>query len=104
MLLYTLDIGFETERQILRTSLQFGAPIPDRIKNAPQLKPGLSIFITAFFDLDSERELPRPIPWTSILKYGEFYGFCNELMDDLLYHVRELDSANLKRLSQKEAT
>lgn len=94
----------ESEQIIIRQCLRFGDPIPEKIKNAPELQKGLEIYLQAFFDLDSERSggmgLTR-IPWSSIRDYGLFYEFDSDQIEDLFYHVRKMDDANLKRLSKK---
>lgn len=84
--------------------MRAGAKLPDRIANAPELMPGLQMFLQAFFDLDAERTHAlslTPIPWTSIRGYADAYAFDEEQTEDLLYHVRAMDNAHLKRLSNK---
>ena len=95
----------ESERIIIRQAIQNRVPIPDSIKNVPELSPGLEIFLSAFFDLDTERNhsfgLTR-IPWSCIKNYAEYYDFDEEETEDLFYFIREMDNANLKRLDEKQ--
>lgn len=80
-------------------------PMPDRIKNAPELQDGLFLYLQAFFDLDKERHHgfgPMPIPFTSIIKYAEAFGFDDEQFNTLVHHIRYLDGENLKRISEKQ--
>ncbi len=92
------------EQNIAKQAMRSGAPLPERIANAPELKPGLNLFLQAFFDLDAERTHAltlTPIPWTSIKAYAEAYDFDDEQTEDLLYHVRRMDDEHLKRLAKK---
>lgn len=93
-----------TEQTIAKQAIRAGRPLPDKIANAPELKLGLSLYMQAFFDLDSERSHssgPSPIPWTSIKQYSEAWDFDEEQTEDLLYLVREMDKFNLKRIAEK---
>jgi len=93
------------EQNIAKQAMRSGQPLPERIANAPELKPGLSLYLQAFFDLDAERTHAltlTPIPWTSIKAYAEAYEFDDEQTEDLLYHVRRMDDANLQILAKKQ--
>lgn len=81
-----------------------GAPIPERIANAPVLMQGLELYLQAFFDLDSERNVGFsicPIPWGSIVNYAQVYGFDDEQREDLIFLVRRMDVAHIDRLNKK---
>ena len=82
---------------------RFGGKAPDRTKDRPILAQGLSLFLSSFYDLDTERDLAslQPIPWSSIVAYGEYHGFTHSEIGDLLYLVREADNAYLLQLSQR---
>jgi hypothetical protein len=76
--------------------------LPDRIANAPELAPGLQLYIDAFFDLDSERSHGQglsQIPWSSITNYAKAFEFDEEQTEDLFFFVKRLDGEHLKRLS-----
>lgn len=80
-----------------------GQPIPDFIKNKPELDPGLDIYLQAFFDLDGERTHsfgPAAIPTTSMLHYAKAFKFDEEQLDDLVYFLRKMDAENLKRVKK----
>ena len=102
-MLYTLDLG-STERDIAKQLIRTGQPLPDRIANAPTLRLGLSFYLNAFFDLDSERTqgwgLGR-IPWLAIQQYAVFYELDEEQTDCLVYFIRAMDSAHLKRVEEQ---
>jgi len=92
------------EQSIAKQALRSGRPVPDRIANAPELKPGLLLYMQAFFDLDSERSHafgPTPIPWTSIYQYAKAFELDPEQTEDMFYFIKAMDSANLKRIEEK---
>lgn len=74
-------------------------PVPDVILNAPQLEPGLELYLDAFWELSSCRSVGMglgPIPWTACEKYARVYRLDDDQADALVYHVARLDSAYLK--------
>lgn len=84
------------EQRILLDCFRSQLPIPERIKNAPELRIGLQLFMTAFMDLHSCRPAGfglSPIPWTAIHDYCERLDIIGEQREDLLYHVQALDDA-----------
>lgn len=80
-----------------------GLPVPDKIKNAPELRPWLQIYWTTFEDLGSCRQVGMavgPIPWTAINEYGKVYGFTEEQVRLCTWYIRELDTVYLKHLAK----
>lgn len=76
-------------------------PVPERIKNAPDLIPGLEFYYEAFCRLTTSRMLGAgglgPIPYAAIDNYcraEEIYD--PELREDLFYHVEKLDLEYIK--------
>ena len=81
-----------------------GLPLPERIKNAPELAPGLGIYLRAFYELDSCRPVGMgegPIPWTAVEDWCRSLGLDEEERDDVHYLVRRLDNAYLKHRESK---
>ena len=81
-----------------------GQPLPDRIKNAPRLKLGLALYYEAFFDLDAERKHDNSfahIPRSAMWAYAQQYELSSEQTEDLIYLLREMDLAHIKRLEAK---
>jgi len=83
-------------------------PLPDRIKNAPSLLPGLELYYGAFMDLMSTRKIGdmggiAPIGWDII----QYYGICNDLnadqMEALHYHLREMDGYYISHYNKKNS-
>lgn len=78
-----------------------GDPLPDRIKNKPRLRSGLSFYYQAFLDLDTERDLSagaQQIPWSAIVKYAAHCD-CDQIeSEEMEYLVRYLDNIQLERI------
>lgn len=80
-----------------------GQPIPDFIKNKPELESGLAVYFQAYLDLDNERTHafgPAGIPTTAMLAYAKAFKFTDEQTDDLVYFLRQMDTENLKRVKK----
>lgn len=87
-----------------------GAPIPDKIKNAPILLPGLQFYYQAFLDLSTCRPLGMsegPIPWSALNTYAEREGLTDDDYDRFSSLIRAMDAAYLghrdKKREAKEA-
>lgn len=69
-------------------------PYPDSIRNAPELKMGLGLYLQAFQDLDSSRlngmSMGR-IPWVTIYDYCDRIGVIGDQRTDLIYCIQALD-------------
>lgn len=100
---YLLEMG-PIEQSIAKQAIRAGQPLPDRIANAPELRPHLQLYLSAFFDLDAERThafSPSAIPWSSMAEYAKAFEFDEELTDELFYFIRRMDSEHLKQLASK---
>lgn len=61
-----------TELTIIKQALRTGMPLPKAIENAPELWPGLELYLNAWFELDTTRSIGMnvgPIPWNAIESY-----------------------------------
>lgn len=80
--------------------------LPDAIKNAPELLPGLSLYLTGFFDLTAERQIGfgsvGAIPFTAIIRYCELYDLDAEITESFVFHIRKMDQAYIKRETSKQ--
>lgn len=73
--------------------------IPPVFHNAPELLPGLDFYFIAFQALNSCRSIGMslgPIPWTAIVKYGEMHCDSEQGIQDLVHHIRAMDSKFLE--------
>ena len=82
-------------------------PIPEKIKNAPELRLGLQLFMTAFMDLSASRPSGwgiSPIPWDVIYMYCVRLELDEEQTEDTLYHVQSMDVAYITWQTAKNKT
>ena len=88
------------EQRILETCMREGLPIPERMRNAPSLKPGLELFLVAYTDLDRGRPVIygdySSLSWDLIDRWCHAHGIFGETREDVFAHVRSLDDAYLK--------
>ncbi len=94
------------EQNIIKQAGRMGREIelPERIVNSPELLFGSDIWLNAFLDLDSNRNLGfgiGPIPFNSIIEYGKFFHFSERQNQDLVYYVRRMDAEYLKKMTNK---
>lgn len=78
-------------------------PLPEVLKNPPELLPGLDFYLSAFYTLSSCRSVGMglgPIPWTAVMNYGTLYCSTEESFEDLQYHVRHLDEIYLNWVNE----
>ena len=79
--------------------MRFGLPIPERIKEAPELWLGNELFYTGFLELTSCRSIGPalgPIPLLSILEYCIIKGIEGEQQDDFVWVIQRLDHKYLE--------
>jgi len=70
--------------------------LPKAIAEATQLFMGLELYWDAFQELNTCRGAGMglsPIPWTAMMDYARAYEFDEDQIDDLVFFVREMDSA-----------
>lgn len=97
----------QSERKIIEQCMRERLPLPDAIQNAPELLPGLDIYLTAFFDLNSSRQYGMtagPIPWIVINEYCKVNELDPQQRDDMFYFIREMDNHYIKYLSKKNGS
>lgn len=91
-MLYYLEQG-PTEQAIIRAAKQQDMPLPDAIKNAPELTFGLELYYRAFLDLTTTRmQIEGPISWLAMMKWAEVNELEPEQIDALTYHISRMDS------------
>lgn len=74
-------------------------PIPDAIRNKPQLWPWLELYYRAFHDLKWDRHYPFGfIPWTARQRWAESYSLSDAQTERLHAYIRALDIAYLQHL------
>lgn len=99
MLIYALDKA-PWQRKVLNDAIRQNSPIPDSIKDAPELMMGLALFYNSFFDLHGCRQLGDtlgPIDWIMIDRYCNRYDITGEQYDDMHFFISRMDFAYLER-------
>jgi len=89
----------EHEQKIIQQALRLRRPLPDEIKDAPELQFGLEIYWDAFWDLSTCRPSSfsvGAIPWSSIRDYGQTFEFDESQMETLFYVIRLMDNEFVK--------
>jgi hypothetical protein len=75
-------------------------PLPERIKNAPELLHGLELYYNAFNSLTTSRVMGHGciggIPYAAISNFCREEGIEGELRDDLFYLVEHMDAEYIK--------
>jgi hypothetical protein len=104
-LLYTLEQG-PTEKAILEQCYRLRQPVPDKIKNAPELQRGLEFYYMAFQDLHTCRNSggmsgDGPISWFAMNDYCDRLGVWHDDREDLIFLVGKMDDAYRKHVAKK---
>ena len=80
--------------------------LPDRVKNAPVVLPGLGVYMSAFYALDRERSIGfngrEFIKQRDIKEYAYTNGFSSDQCEALQTLIPQMDNAFLRRLEEKK--
>lgn len=79
----------------------------DSIEEEPELNRGLDLYLSAYYDLNTERShglCLTPIPSSSIISYAQAYDFDEEQTENLIYYIKKMDAANLDKLAKKKSS
>lgn len=79
--------------------------LPDKIKGAPEILPGLEIYYEAFTELSACRQSGMgigAIPWTALDRWAERYGLTEEEFERLAIYIRMMDAEYIKYVSKKQ--
>jgi hypothetical protein len=79
-----------------------GLPLPKKIQEAPELRPGLDLYYYGFLDLVScWSSGSNCIPWTAIETYCERYGLDDEQREEMHTFVAALDGVYQAHVKKK---
>lgn len=79
--------------------MAFGQPLPDALKDPPELLPGLELYLQAFYQLSTCRQVGMglgPIGWQFTQEWGMLNLSSEDSIKDLHYFIRILDSEFIK--------
>ena len=94
----------KVEKRMIRQAYATKRPLPDNIKNAPDLFMGLELYFHAFTDLNTCRNSgwsAGPIPATAIDEHCDRLGLTPDENDEMHYFIRRMDEAFLKYSAKK---
>lgn len=89
---------------IIKQAMSHGLPLPEKIQNAPSLRPGLELYYIAFQDLMASRPSGMsagPIWWTTIQEYCDKNVLDESQTEAMHYHIKAMDTVYLKHLNKK---
>ena len=92
------------EDQIIRQAVAHGLPLPEKIQNAPSLRPGLELYYIAFQDLMASRSSGMgigPIWWSTVQSYCEAKGLDENQTEAMHNHIKAMDTVYLKHVNKK---
>lgn len=81
------------EQNIARQAKRNRQNIPDEILNAPRLKPGLDLFLSAFYALEKDRGAHGYIPWSILRAYADAADMAADQFADLQYFCDQICEA-----------
>lgn len=103
-----LTYGFKhsaNEQKLIEACYAQRRPLPDFVRDAPELLPGLEFYFNAFLALTTCRINGfgmGQIPWTAVNDYCKAYGINDEQREDLQYIIRKMDEEYIKLLAPKK--
>lgn len=99
-----MEQGGGSDDRIIEQARKMGMPIPDRIKNRPQLATGLEFYWRAFTELSADRDIGMAeghIPWTAINQWALRHDIQGYEFERLVSVLKIVDTAYMeKRHSQ----
>lgn len=80
-----------------------GRQKPEVMRNKPIVRPGNTLYLQAFYDLDGERQIGMSIgriPWSSVHHYAGVYAFSDAQTHALHYLIGRMDAVNLQYIGE----
>ena len=84
--------------------MSHGLPLPEKIQNAPSLRPGLELYYIAFQDLMASRNSGMslgPIWWSTVQTYCDAKGLDEDQTETMHFLIKEMDTVWLKHMNKK---
>lgn len=91
----------------MEQAVRSGQPIPDKIKNAPEVLPGLEFYYVAFCRLSTERQIGMaegPIPYYAARRFADEYGLDEADFERMWYLVSRLDQEYIRYREKQNKT
>lgn len=88
------------EKGLIDSAVRFGAPLSDRIVNAPELQHGLQIYVDAFNTLTRSRSMSQgsigSIPYSEISSYCRDHEITGDDREEAIYLIQQMDDTYCK--------
>lgn len=92
------------EEKIRKSAESQNLPLPDWIKNKPELEIGLEFYYMSFMDLSTCRSIGMgegPIPWIALKQYAEVYDIYGIEFERFVTILNNMDTAYLEERNKK---
>jgi len=102
---YALELGTK-EKRIMEECYRRRRPLPERIKNAPELLVGLEHFYDCYLELSTARSVgwdALPINVNQIYEYAHNLDFDEDEAAELVFFIMRMDAEFLKIMEEKKA-
>ena len=79
-------------------------PLPDKIRNKPEITTGLDLYWKAFQDLSSDRDIGMgvgPIPWSSLNAWAARNSIRGDDFERFVMVLRGLDNIYMEKQGKK---
>lgn len=88
---------------MLAQIVKVGAPIPEGLHDAGEVRPGDELYWRAFHDLSTCRPTSEmPIPWSAVQLWASSYRLDSETTETLHEVIRGLDAEFLEFVAEKQ--
>lgn len=107
MLEFNLVHNADAVSLLIKNCIADGRDIPEKFKNAPELRSHLALYYDAFTELGSCRSYGMGvgmIPWTAAKDYAVFHCFDEDQFRLLTWYLREMDEVFLQHINKKTST
>jgi len=94
----------KVEEPIIAQSVRRKVPLPDAIRDAPELWAGLDLYWTGFMDLINSRSIGfslGPIDWRTIEDYCDKLDLDEYQKEAMHHHIGVMDTAFIEFKSRK---
>ena len=95
------------EDAVYKEHFRSGQKLPKAVAEAPRLYIGLDMYLTAFFELTTDRQNGMSvgfIPWTSRLNYARLLKLNDMDTQEFIYIIGRMDSAYIKDINAEKDT
>lgn len=94
------ELEYSDKEFSIQARLAKGLPEPEWVQEEPIEQRGDDFYLTAFYQLSSDRQFggnaPGPIPWSSIVQYADRRGLDPDVSIAFEHIIRAIDDTYIK--------